>query len=147
VKKACDRATALTRQFLGFSRKQVLRPVVLNLNQIAVGIEKMLQRILGEDIDYVQVLAPDLGMVLADPGELEQVFMNLVVNARDAMSGRGKIILVTSNVDLDEEYAARHVAVKPGPYVYVTFTDTGCGMDETTKARIFEPFFTTKEIG
>ena len=147
VKKAGERAVALTRQLLAFSRKQVLQPAVLNLNQIAAGVEKMLHRILGEDIDYVQVLAPHLGAVRADPGQIEQVLMNLVVNARDAMPGGGKLTIETRNVDLDEEYAARHVSVKPGSYVQFTVSDTGCGMDKKTQARIFEPFFTTKETG
>jgi two-component system cell cycle sensor histidine kinase/response regulator CckA len=147
VKKAGERAVALTRQLLAFSRKQVLQPVVLDLNQIAAGVEKMLRRILGEDIDYVQVLAPDLGVVRADPGQIEQVLMNLVVNARDAMPTGGKLTIETCNVDLDEEYAARHVATKPGAYVRLVVSDTGCGMDAATQARVFEPFFTTKEKG
>jgi two-component system cell cycle sensor histidine kinase/response regulator CckA len=147
VKNAAERAVALTRQLLAFSRKQVLQPVPLSLNQIAAGLEKMLRRILGEDIDLVQVLAPDLGLTLADPGQIEQVLMNLVVNARDSMPEGGKLTIETANVEIDEEYAARHVAVKPGSYVQLAVSDTGCGMDEQTKARLFEPFFTTKEKG
>jgi PAS domain S-box-containing protein len=147
VKRAGERAAGLTRQLLAFGRKQLLQPVPLNLNQVAEGIEKMLRRILGEDIDFLQVLAPDLGLVRADPGQIEQVLMNLVVNARDAMSEGGKLTIETSNVDLDEKYAAHHVAVEPGRYVQLAVTDTGSGMDEQTKAQIFEPFFTTKEKG
>jgi two-component system cell cycle sensor histidine kinase/response regulator CckA len=147
VKRAGEHAAGLTRQLLAFGRKQLLQPVPLNLNQIAEGIEKMLRRILGEDIDFVQVLAPDLGVVRADPGQIEQVIMNLVVNSRDAMSGGGKLTIETSNVELDDEYAARHVGVKPGRYVQLAITDTGCGMDERTKMQLFEPFFTTKEKG
>ena len=147
VRKAGDRAAALTRQLLAFGRKQLLQPVQLNLNQVAEDVEKMLRRILGEDIDFVQVLAPDLGVVRADPGQIEQVLMNLVVNARDAMVDGGKLTIETSNVDLDEDYAAEHMGVKPGPYVRLAVTDTGCGMDEQTKAQLFDPFFTTKEKG
>jgi len=147
VKKAGDRAAVLTRQLLAFGRKQLLQPVPLNLNHVAEGVEKMLRRILGEDIDYVQVLAPDLGVVRADPGQIEQVLMNLVVNARDAMPEGGKLTIETSNVDIDEEYAAHHVGVKPGSYVRLAVTDTGCGMDDQTKTQLYEPFFTTKEKG
>ena len=147
VKSAGERAAELTRQLLAFSRKQVLQPVSLNLNQIAMGLDKMLRRIVGEDIDYVLVLAPDLGLTWADPGQIEQVIMNLVVNARDAMPEGGKLTIETSNVDVDEGNAANTIDVKPGPYVHLAVTETGCGMDEVTRVRIFEPFFTTKGIG
>jgi PAS domain S-box-containing protein len=147
IVKAADRAAALTHQLLAFSRKQVMRTVALDLNLIASGIEGMLRRILGEDIDYIQRLAPDLGLIRADPGQIEQVLMNLVVNARDAMPGGGKLTIETSNEELDDGYAANHAGARPGPYVRLTVTDTGFGMDERTKGRIFEPFFTTKEKG
>ena len=147
VKKAAERAVALTHQLLAFSRKQDLQPMPLNLNQIAAGVEKMLRRILGEDIDLVLVLVPDLGLTLADPSQIEQVLMNLVVNARDAMPEGGKLTIETANVEIDEDYAARYAAMEPGPYVLLTVTDTGCGMDVQTKARLYEPFFTTKEKG
>ena len=147
VRKAGERAAALTRQLLAFGRKQVLQPLPLSLNQVATGLEQMLRRILGEDIDLLQTLAPELGLTLADPSQIGQVLMNLVVNARDAMPEGGKLTIGTANVEVDEEYAARHVAVMPGPYVMLAVTDTGCGMDPTTKARLFEPFFTTKEPG
>ncbi len=147
VKKAAERAADLTRQLLAFGRKQVLRPVPLNLNQIAANVEKMLRRLLGEAVDLVQALAPDLGLIRADPGQMECVLMNLVVNARDAMPEGGKLTIETSNVELDEDYAARHIGVKPGPYVQLAVTDTGRGMDQMTRAKLFEPFFTTKEKG
>ncbi|MCK9461226.1 MAG: PAS domain S-box protein [Proteobacteria bacterium] len=147
VKNAGERSAALVRQLLAFSRKQMMEPVPLDLNQITAELEKMLRRILGEDIDFVQALAPDLGLTFADPGQIEQVLMNLVVNARDAMPTGGKLTNETTNTELDDEYAASHVAVEPGPYVMLAVTDTGRGMDEGTKARIFEPFFTTKEKG
>jgi len=147
VEKAGQQAAMLTRQLLAFGRRQVLQPMSLDLNQVLTKLEKMLRRIIGEDIDMVQVLAPDLGLTLADPGQIEQVLMNLVINARDAMPTGGKLTIETANVVLDEEYKARHVSVNPGPHVLLSVTDSGCGMDEQTRARLFEPFFTTKERG
>ncbi|MDD5308539.1 MAG: PAS domain S-box protein [Deltaproteobacteria bacterium] len=147
VMKAAERAAVLVRQLLAFSRKQVLQPAPLNLNRIAEGNEKMLRRILGEDIELVEVLAPDLGVVRADPGQIEQVLMNLIVNARDAMPEGGTLTIETSNVEVDDELAANSLATTPGPYVMLAVTDTGCGMDEETKTRLFEPFFTTKGKG
>lgn len=147
VTKATDRAVALTRQLLAFSRKQVLKPVSTSLNAITIDVEKMLRRVLGEDITIVRTLHPDLGMVHADPDQIGQVLLNLAVNARDAMPDGGKLTIETSNIELDDDYVAQHLGLAPGAYVQLAVSDTGCGMDETTKARIFEPFFTTKEKG
>ena len=147
VKKAGERAAGLTRQLLAFGSSQWLLPVPLDLNRIAEGVEKMVRRILGEDIDFVQDLAPDLGVVRADPGQMEQVLMNLVVNAREAMPEGGSLTIETSNADIGEEYAACHAGVAPGAYVQIAVTDTGCGIDGQAKDRIFEPFFTTKGRG
>ncbi len=147
VKKASQSAVILTRQLLAFSRKQVMQPALLNLNRTVEGLEKMLRRILGEDLDLVQILAPDLGFVMADPGQMEQVLMNLVVNARDAMPTGGKLTIETSNVEIDSDYTNQHVAMESGSYVQLAVTDTGYGMDAKTMERIFEPFFTTKEKG
>ncbi|MBU1244796.1 response regulator [Myxococcota bacterium] len=147
VQKAGERAAGLTRQLLAFSRKQVLQPSVLDVNEITSGLEKMLRRILGEDVELVQVLEPELGRVMADQGQLEQVLMNLVVNARDAMPAGGRLTIETSNIEVDGEYASRHMGLKTGPYVQIAVSDSGCGMDEAVRARIFEPFFTTKEKG
>lgn len=145
IRAAADRAAALTRQLLAFSRKQTLQPKILDLNSVIMNIEKMLRRLIGEDIDFILAFGNNLGTVEADPGQIEQVIMNLAVNARDAMPQGGKLIIETANVDLDEGYARSHVGVKAGPYVMLAITDTGCGMDQATKARLFEPFFTTKE--
>jgi PAS domain S-box-containing protein len=147
IQRAAIGAAGLTRQLLAFSRQQVLEPRVLNLNDVLSAAGKMLQRLIGEDVALQLTLAPDLGNVKADPGQIEQVIMNLAVNARDAMPDGGKMTIETSNIDLDATYAAQHAVVAPGSYILVAVTDTGSGMDEPTKARLFEPFFTTKEIG
>ncbi len=144
---AGQRAAELTRQLLAFSRKQVLRPVVLNLNDVVRGMEGMLRRLIGEDIVLQTVLAADLAWVKADPSQIEQVVMNIAVNARDAMPRGGKLTIESCNVHIDETYADAHVSVKVGPHVMLSFTDTGEGMDEQTRLRVFEPFFTTKGAG
>jgi PAS domain S-box-containing protein len=147
IVSAADRATQLTRQLLAFSRQQVLEPQLLDVNILVAGVSKMLQRLIGEDVDLVAITAADLGTVRADPGELEQVLMNLVVNARDAMPDGGKVTIETSNVELADAQHGLAESVAAGQYVLFAVSDTGEGMDDATKARIFEPFFTTKERG
>ncbi len=146
ISKAAGRATALTRQLLAFSRKQMLTMKVLDLNAVITDNLKMLTRMIGEDIDLVMIPGTDLGAVKADPGQIEQVIMNLAVNARDAMPGGGNLTIETANVTLDEEYARFHGPVRPGEYVMLAISDTGSGMDAETQSHIFEPFFTTKGL-
>jgi len=147
IKLASERAASLTRQLLAFSRKQALELRVTDLNRVVSGVERMLRRLIGEDIEMVFVPGANIGPVQVDAGQVEQVLMNLAVNARDAMPLGGKLTLETSNVELDESYQAAHAAGAPGHYVLLTVSDTGSGMDAETQHRIFEPFFTTKEQG
>jgi len=147
VESAAGRAAALVRQLLAFSRKQVLQPKTLDLNAIVVNMDSLLRRLIDDNIEMVTRVQHDLGKVKADPAQIEQVIMNLVVNARDAMPNGGRLVLETTNLDLDAAYASEHVSVKPGHYVMLAVSDTGIGMDEQTLAHIFEPFYTTKESG
>jgi len=147
IHKAAERAAGLTRQLLAFSRQQVLQPTVLEVNNLVSDLEKMLRRLLGEDVELSTRLAPTTGRVKADPGQLEQVIMNLAVNARDAMPNGGKLTLETGNVELDEVYATDHYPARAGPFVLLAVSDTGIGMSDETQAHMFEPFFTTKEKG
>ena len=147
IRSAADRAAGLTRQLLAFSRQQVLQPKVVDLNAVVTSIEPMLRRLVEENISLETCLGADLRRVQADPNQLEQVLLNLVVNARDAMPDGGTLLIETSNVVLDEEYPRSHATARPGPHVLLSVTDTGCGMDAATQAQVFEPFFTTKPVG
>jgi PAS domain S-box-containing protein len=147
IRAAADRASALTQQLLAFSRQQVLQPARVNLNDVVRNVEKLLRRLIGEDIEVLLALASDLGTVKVDPGQVDQVLMNLVVNARDAMPGGGKLTIQTNNVELEDNYVKKHDSIRAGNYVLLAVSDSGTGMDPDTQARMFEPFFTTKEPG
>jgi PAS domain S-box-containing protein len=147
IVKAGKRASSLTRQLLTFSRKQVIQPQLMNINDAVGNLVKMLYRMIGEDIEIETKLADDLGNIKGDPGQIEQIIINLALNARDAMQTGGKLVLETSNLLVGQEYQRNHIDVKPGFYSVLTVTDNGCGMDEDTCAKIFEPFFTTKQDG
>jgi CheY-like chemotaxis protein len=147
IKQAAEQGAALTRQLLAFGRRQLVAPRVLNLVEAITGTERLLRRLLGEDIELRVKVEPGLGAVLADPTQIEQIIMNLAINARDAMPQGGRLAIELSNVQLDEKYVATHGTVAPGAYVLLAVGDTGTGMDRETQARIFEPFFTTKEHG
>jgi CheY-like chemotaxis protein len=147
VKRAGQRAASLTQQLLAFSRKQIIEPKVVSLDGLLTEMHKMLGRMIGEDIELQTIIGKSLGSVKVDPGQFQQILMNMVVNARDAMPDGGKIIIETANVDLDEGYCALHPYVHPGRFVMVAVSDTGTGMSEEVKSHIFEPFFTTKERG
>jgi CheY-like chemotaxis protein len=144
---AAERAAALTQQLLAFSRRQVLQPRVVDLSQIVLGMEKMLGRLIGEDVELKVIPAPAAARVNIDPGQMEQVIMNLAVNARDAMPTGGELTIEIARVELDEASASEHPGATAGPHVMLAVSDTGCGMDAATQARAFEPFFTTKERG
>ena len=147
IRSAAERAAGITRQLLAFSRKQVLSPRVLSLNDTVLNLDSLLRRLIGEDIEVLTAPGRDLGSVKADPGQIEQVIMNLALNARDAMPHGGKLTLETANVDLDDSYSVEHQPITPGKYVMLAVSDTGLGMTPEVQARIFEPFFTTKEVG
>jgi CheY-like chemotaxis protein len=147
IVKSGERASNLTRQLLAFSRKQILQPRVLDLNSVVSDMERMLGRLLGEDVSLHIRMKGGLPRVKVDPGQIEQVLMNLAINARDAMPEGGDLTVETSRAELDDAYARKHLGARPGPYVMLAVSDTGCGMTEEVKARAFEPFFSTKEVG
>ena len=147
IENASGRAAGLVRQLLAFSRKQVLQPKILDLNKIVLNLDTLLRRLMDEHIEMVTRVRENIGKVKADPAQIEQVIMNLVVNARDAMPDGGRLVVETCDTELDVNYAVDHITVKPGRYVMLAVSDTGVGMDKQTVAHIFEPFFTTKESG
>jgi CheY-like chemotaxis protein len=147
IRRSAERGGALTHQLLAFSRRQPLEARLVHMNELVLQVEKMLRRLIGEDVELVTIAAAALDAVEADPGRLEQVIMNLVVNARDAMPNGGKLTIETGTVRLSESFTAKQMGVQPGPYVTLSITDTGVGMDEATQSHMFEPFFTTKNPG
>ena len=147
ITRAAQRAADLTRQLLAFARRQIIEPKIVDFNSLVLNVDKMLRRLLGEDVELVTVPDPSLWRVRIDPGQFEQVLVNLAVNARDAMPDGGRLLIETSNVFLDADFARHHATVQPGPHVLLSVTDTGTGMDQEVLAHIFEPFFTTKEVG
>ncbi len=147
IQQAGQQAAGLTRQLLTFSRKEIVEPTLVNLNAVVTNVQAMLQRLIGEDVTLVAELAPSLAAVKADAGQIEQVVMNLAVNARDAMPTGGTLTITTANVHLDDAYARMHPSMTPGPYVALTVSDTGTGMTPQVLARLYEPFFTTKAVG
>ena len=147
IQRASERAADLTRQLLAFSRRQMLQPRLLDLNQVINGLEKMLRRLIGEDVKLALALDPQIHKVKADPGQIEQVLLNLALNARDAMPSGGHLTLETSNAEFDAEYARLHPGAKPGSYAMLAVSDTGKGMNEEARSHLFEPFYTTKEVG
>jgi len=147
IKKASNRAVLLARQLLAFSRQQVVFPNILDLNELVHNVIDMLTRIVGEDVAVSFRPTTAIGSIKSDPGQIEQILMNLAVNARDAMPGGGKIIIETGHAELDEHYVSQHPGSHTGQHVVLAFSDTGCGIDENIKSKIFEPFFTTKGLG
>lgn len=147
IKKAAERASSLTRQLLSFSRRQVMQPKILEVNTLVSDMGKMFQRLIGEDIELVINSAPEAALIHADPGQIEQVLMNLMVNARDAMPSGGKLTIDTANVEIEHIDSEKYIGIRPGSYTLLTVSDNGVGMDAETKEHIFEPFFTTKELG
>jgi nitrogen-specific signal transduction histidine kinase/ActR/RegA family two-component response regulator len=146
IEEAAERAAALTRQLLAFSRRQSLNPAVLEINEVIARLDGLLRRTLGEDLELRMILSPDTGRVRADPGQLEQVLLNLAVNARDAMPDGGTLTIESAALTIEGDYASTHLGIEPGPYAMLSVSDTGVGMDALTCARVFEPFFTTKEV-
>jgi two-component system, cell cycle sensor histidine kinase and response regulator CckA len=147
IYRAGERTASLTRQLLAVSRRQVLAPRILDLNNVVSDMDRMLRRVIGEDVSWTTTLEAGLGSILADPGQVEQVILNLAVNAREAMPDGGQLLIETANAILDEAYARQHNAVSPGRYIMLAVSDTGCAMDAETQAHIFEAFFTAKGEG